>query len=129
MLMMNGSLDPATPLALARTAGEHFHAPGQRFVTLPGGAHSWDVPTSSGAWCPLLLFLDFALDPSQPVDDACLADVLPLDFAGDATLALGAFGRDDIWENEMDDARRQGAGSSGRERLQRALRRARRSLR
>jgi hypothetical protein len=37
MLMLNGTLDPATPLSLAQGARTHFAGPHQSFLAIPGG--------------------------------------------------------------------------------------------
>ena len=44
------------------------------------------------------MFFQFALEPDAPVDD-CTGDILPLDFAGDPTLAATYLATGDIWEN------------------------------
>jgi pimeloyl-ACP methyl ester carboxylesterase len=127
MLMMNGSLDPATPLELAAEAAEHFAAPNQPFVVLPGAAHSWDAPTSTGAWCSLLMFLDFALDPTVPVDQSCVTDIQPLAFDNDPALALGAFGTSDLWENGTANAQPDVDARAASQRIRRLIRNARRA--
>lgn len=98
LLMMNGTLDPATPLALADAVGAHFAGPNQTYVALPGAPHSWSAPTPAGS-CSILMFMDFLESAAAPPSSACAAQIEPLSFTGSAELAAGAFGTTDLWEN------------------------------
>jgi hypothetical protein len=98
MLLLQGELDPATTSDEAAVVGDFYQGPGQSYYLLPGAAHSFDTPTASGSFCALTMFFQFALEPDAPVDD-CTGDMLPLDFAGDPTLAATYLGAADIWEN------------------------------
>ncbi|MFK7984684.1 MAG: alpha/beta fold hydrolase [Sandaracinaceae bacterium] len=97
MLMINGSLDPATPLLSAERVGAHFDAPGQTFVTIEGGAHGFGAPLEDGQSCAQAMIEAFVSDPAAPVDD-CGARVVPPDFRGTPELANAAFGTADLWD-------------------------------
>lgn len=97
MLMINGSLDPATPLADAERVGAHFDGPGQTFVTIEGGGHGFGAPLDGGSSCAQAMIEAFVVDPTQPVDD-CGSRVVPPDFEGTPELANAAFGTADLWD-------------------------------
>jgi fermentation-respiration switch protein FrsA (DUF1100 family) len=108
MLMMNGSLDPQTPLSVARRAAERFDGPRQRFVRVPGAAHGVirQAPTRSGTPCGMSLLAAFLRDPAAPPDEACLADLLPVTFAAEPATAEFLFGVPDLWDNPRERAGR-----------------------
>lgn len=102
MLMMNGDLDPATPIDIAQRAREHFRGEHQTFVTMPRSPHSvlTGSPISAdGATCGMKLVLDFLADPLRPLDTSCKDAVFPVRFAGAPWLAERLFGVADMWEN------------------------------
>ncbi len=85
LLMLNGTLDPQTPHAIAAPAGEHFDRPGQHFVTVDWAAHGVIIqsPIDGGATsCGLLMIASFLHDPMQ-VDTRCLRRLERPDFQGD----------------------------------------------
>ncbi|AKT43699.1 alpha/beta fold hydrolase [Chondromyces crocatus] len=100
LLMMNGDLDPATPITLAERVADHHTAPGQTFVRLPRSPHG--VLTGSpihpnGETCGTALLLAFLADPHAPLDTSCKDQVLPLNFAGAPWLAQALFGTSDFY--------------------------------
>ena len=103
LLMMNGDLDPQTPLAVAREMASHFTGPHQQFVTVPRAAHAVTVrtPVAPGATpCGMQLFLAFLAAPEAPLDLRCLDEIPAESFVGDPALNRIVFGMDDLWENE-----------------------------
>lgn len=97
LLMMNGTLDPATTVEGARLVGARFRGPGQRFIELPGANHSWLAPTSTSRSCSFEIFAAFLRDPHAALEAACVDRIVPLTFGPDPTLAAAAFGTDDLW--------------------------------
>lgn len=98
MLMLNGTLDPATPLGPAATVGAHFAGSGQQFLAIPGASHSFVSPWPGGQLCMIDLLQGFARDLGA-VDTTCAGLVDALAFEGSAELALAVFGTGDLWEN------------------------------
>jgi pimeloyl-ACP methyl ester carboxylesterase len=101
MLMLQGALDPSTPLDFARTMTDHFRGPHQTFVTFPHAPHNAVAgsPTSTepGALtCGKRLWLDFLRDPGAELDTGCTAETLPIDFEG-RTHGAYFFGTTDYW--------------------------------
>ncbi|MFT3774235.1 MAG: alpha/beta fold hydrolase [Minicystis sp.] len=102
MLMLNGDLDPATPIWIASAAAEHFKGPNQTFVTLPRAPHNaiGASPISAdGTSCGAELVLAFLADPTAPLDTSCKDQILPVKFAGASWLAQKFFGTDDMFDN------------------------------
>jgi pimeloyl-ACP methyl ester carboxylesterase len=93
MLMLNGTLDPASTIAEARQVGQHFDGENQTFVEIPMGAHSWPSPTTLGYDCAINAFFAFLEDPEALVLD-CAG--LAVDFAGTPSLAETYFGTTDL---------------------------------
>ncbi len=92
MLMMNGTLDPQTPLAVARPMASAFTGPGQTFVELDraahfvlfGSAYADDVFDSCG-WD---LMQQFIADPTATPSTGCSGDGAALDFADDSVASF-----------------------------------------
>jgi hypothetical protein len=103
MLMMNGTLDPQTPMADARGTAEHFVGPAQTFVALD-------------------LMAEFVRDPRAPLDTGCRTETSRIDFS-DGFAASTAFGTDRMWDAVPP------LGSVLGPRSERALERVRRALR
>jgi pimeloyl-ACP methyl ester carboxylesterase len=98
MLMLGGSLDPATPLAYEDGAMAAFHGPHQTFVTIPNATHGVLLasPTTTGVTCGVTLVTSFLADATAPVDTSCVASVLPLVF-DTSPLSEPYFGTSDLW--------------------------------
>jgi pimeloyl-ACP methyl ester carboxylesterase len=104
VLMMQGTLDGATPYEVSEPLGEALHGPHQYYLTFPNSAHgviddSWvsldyNVPT-----CGLDILAQFVRDPLTEPDTSCIAQTLPVDFAGSTELAQYLFATYDLWEN------------------------------
>ncbi|PCC74595.1 alpha/beta hydrolase fold [Nannocystis exedens] len=103
MLMMNGTLDPQTPIEFADEIAPHYAKPGQTFVAVPDAPHGIVVrtPTVTAPHtpCGLSMFAAFVEDPLAPVDTSCLSDIVPLDFHGDPATAAALLGTTDAWED------------------------------
>jgi len=100
MLMMNGDLDPATPLSIAEAAGAHFTGERQVFVALPRSPHGvlgGSPINPMGETCGMQLVLDFVADPTAPLDTSCKDQVLPLNFGGASWLSQALFGTGDFY--------------------------------
>lgn len=128
LLMLNGTLDPQTPLEIASPAQERFQGRHQTFVVLPDAAHSTILqsPTRGGEQCGMLIADSFLDAPTQPPDLSCLADLAPIDFQGIPEYTRFFFDRDDMWENGRQKAAGDHASPAaeppGLERLRRAIR-------
>jgi len=101
LLMLQGELDPATPLDFALEMLEHFAGPHQTFVRFPHAPHNAvsGSPTSSdpaASTCGKRLWLDFMRDPAAEPDLGCVAETLPIDFEGQ-TYGPHFFGTRDYW--------------------------------
>jgi pimeloyl-ACP methyl ester carboxylesterase len=103
ILMLNGSLDPQTPLETAQVAEERLSRPGQTFVAVPNAVHGViggsPVATPGALPCGSQITFSFLEAPDAPVDTACLSDLRPVSFAFTAEESQEVFGTDDVWEN------------------------------
>ncbi|MDI3288758.1 alpha/beta fold hydrolase [Polyangium sp. 15x6] len=103
MLLMNGTLDPQTPLEFAEEIAPNYTQPHQTFVTFPDAPHALVMRTPTveppHTPCALSMFARFVADPEAPVDTACVADLVPLDFHGDPAMAGALLGAADLWED------------------------------
>ncbi|CAN5693424.1 hypothetical protein BH11MYX4_BH11MYX4_52440 [soil metagenome] len=102
VLMMNGTLDPQTPLEFAQAIAPHYVFASQALVVLPRAAHGviHQSPTTEGASepsCGMMLWHQFLESPTGALDEACRANILPHDFAGSPALAERFFGRPTLW--------------------------------
>jgi hypothetical protein len=103
LLMMNGDLDPQTPIWVGGRAADHFTGENQHFYTIPLAAHcvvgQSPVETEGGQACGMQIMLSFLADPAAEPDTACLGDLSPVDFAGVPEYVEYLFGASDLWEN------------------------------
>jgi pimeloyl-ACP methyl ester carboxylesterase len=103
MLMMNGGLDPATPLAHAVSVKDHFQGQNQTFIEFADAGHGvegqspTDVPWTHD--CGFQIVDQFFNDPEASLDTSCLANVLPLNFSGEPTVNNSFWGTTDVWED------------------------------
>jgi pimeloyl-ACP methyl ester carboxylesterase len=103
LLMLNGTLDPQTPMSVAEPVSDHFTAPHQTFVTIPQAAHTTLTQSpidEAGNTCGAELIRQFYDNPESKLDRTCLDYVLPIDFAGDADLTQALFGTGSPWADE-----------------------------
>lgn len=83
LLMLQGGLDPQTPLARTEGVRAHFDGPGQHFVVFPEGAHVLLGSTPApGGDCATGLLLAFLEDPLAAPDPSCVDAVAPIRFDG-----------------------------------------------
>ena len=103
MLMMNGGLDPATPLAGALSVKDHFQEPSQTFVTFADEGHGVEGQSPTDVqWshdCGFDLVVQFFDHPAAPLDTSCVARILPLNFSGIPAMNKALWGTTDAWEN------------------------------
>jgi hypothetical protein len=103
MLMMNGGLDPATPLAQAVSVKDHFQGQSQTFIEFADEGHGAEGQSPTDVqWkhdCALQIVNQFFNDPEAPLDTSCLANVLPLNFSGQPTLNQSFWNTTDVWED------------------------------
>jgi pimeloyl-ACP methyl ester carboxylesterase len=108
ILMMNGDLDPQTPIWVAQPAGENLNAANQQFVMVPRAAHcaanATPVAQPGDQPCGLSIMLSFLLDPNAPVDTSCIATIPAESFTGVPANNLYVFGSADLWENATQSA-------------------------
>jgi len=101
MLMLQGHLDPATPLFMAESMAVHYTGASQHYIEFPTGTHAivFGTPTTptGGGDCGVTLLTDFIGDPAGPLDTSCVDLVVPLDFEG-AHDAPRLMGTADFWE-------------------------------
>ena len=105
VLMLQGTLDPQTPLPLGDVLGEHLTGPHQHYVVLPDAAHGVYVQSPTDYFdfstaCGATLTHAFLEDPQAPLDAGCLADTLPLDFEY-AQMMAEWLGLGDIWTDPL----------------------------
>jgi pimeloyl-ACP methyl ester carboxylesterase len=105
MLMLNGDLDPETPIWLGGRAEKHFTGENQYFFRVPYAAHCTlvqsPVATAGAEDCGMQIFRAFLADPLTRPDDACLSDTLPVDFDGDEAYSEYLLATPDMWENDV----------------------------
>jgi len=105
VLMMNGGLDPATPLAGALTVKDHFQGQNQTFVTFADEGHGAEGQSPTDVFwshdCGFEIVDQFFNDPTAQLDTSCLANVLPLDFSGTPLMNKALWNTTDVWENPV----------------------------
>lgn len=105
MLMLNGTLDTATPMAIAVEAREHLNGSAQRFLEIPWGAHGVigqsPMMDAEKMPCGMQILLSHVRDPEVAPDTSCMDALLPVDFTGygDRFGVETALGTADLWEN------------------------------
>jgi pimeloyl-ACP methyl ester carboxylesterase len=99
LLMLHGSLDPATPHKYAVALQDRYQAPHQYWVTLPQMAHdpaSWS-PLADGSHCARNIYSAF-LDEPKAVDTSCASELLPVLFSGSPSLNTILLGTASAWD-------------------------------
>jgi pimeloyl-ACP methyl ester carboxylesterase len=126
LLMMNGDLDPMTPIWVGGEAGEHFTGDKQWFFTIPRSAHAvtstTPVANDGDVPCGLQILLGFLADPQVEPDTTCIADIPQETFTGNPGLNQYLLGTADLWENTAAAA----APTAAPQQLRRWLRESRR---
>jgi pimeloyl-ACP methyl ester carboxylesterase len=107
VLLLNGDTDAQTSLTWMRRASSFYQQPDQQSVVIPYAVHGSAFPgrspvvTPGGRDCGLQLAASFFAARGRAADKACLADLVPIDFAGrtDAarSISLKSFGTANLW--------------------------------
>ncbi|MBN2693890.1 alpha/beta fold hydrolase [bacterium] len=110
ILMLNGTLDPQTPLEIALPAKEIFNKTNQIFIEVPNSAHS--ILTASktvetlenGITCGERIIFEFINNPTESPSLECLNDIIPVQF-GDTNfnrmITAYFFKTNDMWEGSL----------------------------
>lgn len=109
MLLLNGDMDPQTPVEFARFAKRHYPGERQYLVELPTANHGtllWtllqDIDISNVDTCAGRILFDFVNDPDTPPDTTCTARMIQPDFSGTSDQARDAalryFGTSSLWD-------------------------------
>ncbi len=107
LLMMNGDLDPQTPLAAASPLQARYQGRFQHFVVIPKSPHttvSQSYIDDQGHTCGMDLLTQFLQDPRAELDVGCTDKVLSPVFAGDPDLTSILFGTEDPFADTPPDA-------------------------
>jgi len=103
ILVLQGDLDYMTPLANVADTAEHLTGEHQHFVVLPGVRHGavFESPMDDEfeTHCGFDIAMAWLKDPGAAPDTACLADILPVEFEGNADFLAATMKTDDLWEN------------------------------
>ncbi|MCI0455165.1 MAG: hypothetical protein L0Y68_09245 [Candidatus Dadabacteria bacterium] len=119
VLMLNSTIDGATPLSVAEQAKSFFNKDHQSFIPVPFASHgviftsyttdivktgvACVVPTPPN-WttCGLEMMFDFIEGPTEELNTSCLNNIYKLEFSGTSEitriLSQINFGTDDMWE-------------------------------
>jgi len=100
ILLLNGTLDPQTPLSVAQPAGDYYRGAHQRFISIPYSPHNTltqSLVDELGHTCGAALSAQFLADPNAMLDTSCLSAVLPLNFSGIRDITRVLFGTDSAW--------------------------------
>ncbi len=95
ILTMTGTLDPATPPAIASPFGEHYQGAHQHYVEVERAGHG--VLSEP---CGAALIAAFIEAPSAPLDTSCATETPPIDFVGTPEKNEQLLGTPDAYENE-----------------------------
>jgi hypothetical protein len=103
LLMLNGDLDPQTPLHWADLASVHFQQDSFRYVVVPFSPHGtlFQAILADGSTCGLHMLVSFLESNGQDVDTSCINKVLPPDFGGftnfTQSISQQYFGTPNLW--------------------------------
>jgi pimeloyl-ACP methyl ester carboxylesterase len=95
LLIMAGTLDPATPPAVGEPWATHYQGEHQHFVPVDRASHQ--VTATSD--CGVFMLADFIADPTAPLDTSCATAAPPIDFVGTEEENLTMLGTPDAYEN------------------------------
>ena len=130
--MLNGDLDPQTPIWVGGELKDRFTGPFQTFLTVPRAAHcvigQTPVAEEGARSCGMKIFLEFLRDPRAAPDTSCFAEIPEERFTGDSEWNAYLLGTTDLWENDAPRAHAISALSPARERKLRQVRRRAREL-
>lgn len=109
LLIINGDMDPATPLAFAQRLKDHFNGRNQYLVAMPGIPHGAlflslikDVPFEDGDTCGARLLFSFINDVTKQPDASCVGKMKRPDFSGASEEARTGgkrfFNSENVWD-------------------------------
>jgi pimeloyl-ACP methyl ester carboxylesterase len=102
VLVLNGELDPQTPIEITRDFTEKFSSPQTTFVSFPFSAHDTVVQalgaSADDVPCGYQVMLSFLDNPQAP-DTTCVANSPPVSFESREEQAQAWFGTRDLWDN------------------------------
>jgi pimeloyl-ACP methyl ester carboxylesterase len=103
VLMLNGTLDPQTPLANAVAFDELLQSPHKTFVEVPFSAHATIeqalVTNPAQAPCGFQILESFITSPDAP-DTSCAMVSKRVSFDSDPIESESVFGTADFWDND-----------------------------
>jgi pimeloyl-ACP methyl ester carboxylesterase len=132
VLLLNGTLDPQTPLEFAQEVAPHYTAASQRLVVLPRAAHGTvdqSPVVGRGRPCGWTLWTQTIVSPGGALDTSCLAKIQPHDFDKGAQLASTMFATPSLWGTSAGGGPRPPADPAFADALRRAVARAARAPR
>ncbi len=104
LLLLNGTLDPQTPLLVAQPALDHYSADHQTAVVVERSAHGVllqspldDLGTET---CGIELMAQFVRDATSTIDASCRSQVRELDFNGRPEITELLLGTANAWDND-----------------------------
>ncbi|KAH3764241.1 alpha/beta hydrolase fold [Pelomyxa schiedti] len=105
LLMLNGNLDPQTPLYFAEEVYNHYAGPTVTFEIVNAAVHCTIANSpvdNSDTPCGLQMVVGWILSDTKTLDTTCLDHLVPIDWAGTTTddqqLSLTTFGVTDMWQ-------------------------------
>lgn len=94
LLILNGALDPSTPLKGAATVASNYTGPKQWFIPVPTLGH-----VTLGNHCAMTIGRAFLDRQSEVPDSSCLSQMPAISFKGDRVLSCALFNQQDAWES------------------------------
>lgn len=126
VLIMNGTLDSATPIEFAEAIAPHYTRPGQSFVTFPRSTHGvifGNSPTDTGESCGMKVWNQFFASPRSAIDASCTQHIQKIDFQEAPGISNYFFGSSDLWDGAPSPERTKSRESAATEaELRRVLR-------
>ncbi|KAH3731662.1 alpha/beta hydrolase fold [Pelomyxa schiedti] len=106
LLMLNGNLDPQTPLFFAEEVYNHYAGtPTVTFEIVNAAVHCTIANSpvnNSDTPCGLQMLVSWLLSDTTSIDTTCMDHLLPIDWAGtspdDQQLSFSKFGVYDMWQ-------------------------------
>ncbi|MCC7539995.1 MAG: alpha/beta fold hydrolase [Deltaproteobacteria bacterium] len=104
VLMLNGTIDPQTPIETARAIAARLAGPHRVFVELPNTLHTSVIASQTAASlrgeelpCGARIERDFLAAPDVAPDTSCIADILPQAIGGSPEDNVASLGVEDAW--------------------------------
>ena len=103
VLILQGAVDPATPVANAMELRDLYNGTNQQVVIFPEGTHTVfnTTPVVEGQneyHCAQNLIIDFIQNPQAELNTDCVDAVTPIDFVGENVAPL-LLGTNNYWDN------------------------------